>query len=176
MSCSGCSSFLELDQFLNVVPHQLVDRFVNRFVVFSWTSPWRRVNRSRISPAQDRMRDWTKVFTKDPPTVSEKRDITNTFRGENGMRQSTVTIASLIQCFKHWPRRRVHKNTSMDRQMCLRLHQTVHAQINSCSPEGIKRVGCTFNNDMRIFKLQWCLNQQAARVYNVSLSVASSSI
>ena len=71
-----------------------------------------------------------------------------------------MTIASLIPCFKHWPGRRVNKNTAIDRQMRFRLHQTVRAQINSCSPEGIQRctkkfpdhrVRCAFSN----------MNQQA---------------
>ena len=52
---------------------------------------------------------------------------------------------------------RVHKNTTIDRQMCLRLRQTVHAQVHSCSPEGIQHCTqkfrrWTFDNDMRISK------------------------
>ena len=65
--------------------------------------------------------------------------MTNTFRGRNSIWKSTVTIASLIRCFKHQPRRRADKNTSINLQMCLRLHRTEHAQIDSCSPEGIQR-------------------------------------
>ena len=90
-----------------------------------------------------------------------------------------------IQCFKHHSRRRVDKNASKDRQMCLRLHQTVHAHIDSCSPESIQRhtqkirnqrIRGTFHNNMRISKRQLFLNQQTARIDNVFLSITSSSI
>ena len=110
--------------------------------------------------------------------------MTNTFRGQDSMWKSTMTIASSIQCFKH-SRRRVDKNASKDRQICLRLHQTVHAQIDSCSPEGVQRytqkfrnqrIRCTFHNNMRSSKRQLFLNQQTARVDNVFLSITSSSI
>ena len=96
-----------------------------------------------------------------------------------------MTIASSIKCFKHHPRRRVDKNASKDRLMCLRLHQTVHAQIDSCSPEGIQRhtqkfrnqrIRCACHNNMRISKKQLFWSQQTARVDNVFLSITSSSI
>ena len=103
----------------------------------------------------------TMVFTTRFTNCFGGKDMTNIFRGQNSMRKSTEIITSLIQCFKHWPRRRVDRNTAIDRQMCLRLHQTLHAQINSCSSEGIQRctqkfrnhrVGCTLNNNIRIFQ------------------------
>ena len=48
-------------------------------------------------------------------------DVSNTFRGQNSMWKSTVTIASSIQCFKHHPRGRVDNNTSKVQQMCLSM-------------------------------------------------------
>ena len=77
-------------------------------------------------------------------------DMTSTFRGLEIMWKSTVNIASSIQCFKHHPRRRVDKNISKDRHMCLRLHQTVHAQIDSCSPEASHAEISESTNQMHI--------------------------
>ena len=111
--------------------------------------------------------------------------MSNTFRGQNSMWKSTVTIASSIQCFKHHPRGRVDNNTSKVRHMCLSMHQTVHAQIDSCSPEGVQRhmqkfrnqrIRCTFHNNMGTSKGQVFLNQQAVRIDNVLVSIASSSV
>ena len=65
--------------------------------------------------------------------------------------------------------------------MCSRLHQTVHAHIDSCSPEVIQghtrkfrnhRVRCTFHNNIRISKGHLFFNQQDARTDSVfSLSL-----
>ena len=101
------------------------------------------------------------------------------------MWKSMVTIASSIQRVKHHPRRRADKKTSKNRQLCLRLHQKVHAQnrfvlSRRCQRHTQKirhqRIRCTFRNNMRISKRQSFLNQQAARIDNVFLSIASSSI
>ena len=123
--------FLELERFVNVFVTKFVDRFVvNRFVSSSAEQPIPHFG--DVSTVPEFL--WHKMecgilprfSRKDPPTVSEERSTGH----QNSMRKSTVTIASLIQCFKHCPRRRVHNNTTIDRQVCLRLHQTVHAQIS----------------------------------------------
>ena len=78
--------------------------------------------------------------------------------------------------------RRVRENTPIDRHMCLGLHQTVHAQTISCSPEGIQRctqkfrnqkVRYTLVNDIRISKRQLFFEPTSC-TSRQRLSVASS--
>ena len=110
--------------------------------------------------------------------------MTNTFRGQNSTWKSTVTNALLIQCFKHRPRRRVDKNTSRsvnvfevapdpacaNRFVLSRRYPASHAEISN------HRVRCTFDNNMRNSNGHFFVNQQATRIDNVFLSIASSSI
>ena len=158
-SCSGCSYCLELNRFLGAFVNRFVgkfvDKFVNGFVVSSWTrpssSPGRRVNCSRISLAQNGIRDFYQGFHDKIHQLSRQSGemIEHSQKPKHSMRKSTATVASLTQCLKHRPRRRVHKNTSMDWHVYLILQHTVHARINPCSPESIQ--GHT-GNDMRISK------------------------
>ena len=110
--------------------------------------------------------------------------MTNTFRGQDSMWKSTMTIASSIQCLKHQSRRRGDKK---------RFERSANvfevAPNRACTTRFVLSKRCPAShaetsesvNQTHIprqhahLQKQLFLNQQTARVDNVSLSITSSS-